>query len=300
MAGEVKEFVDRLVVERGFSGHTVRAYGGDLRAFSRFLAGRQRGLLDATLQDVRGFLATLRVRGLARATVARRGAAIRSFYRFLAEEGVLAASPMTALRTPRRERRLPVFLTVEQVESLLQQPDVATWRGARDLAALEMLYGAGLRVGELVALNHSDVAVDSGLVRVRGKGRKERVVPVGRCAVVAVRRYVAALRARGRPVGDGDALFVNARGGGRLSARSVRRGLRKYALMAGIDPRVSPHSLRHSFATHMLANGADLRAVQELLGHQSLSTTQVYTHLSHERLREVYVGAHPRARAGLG
>ncbi len=294
MARELDEFVDRLIVERGFSGNTVRAYAGDLRAFSRFLAGRQKGLLEATLGDVRGFLATLRVRGLARASVARRGAAIRSFYRFLAEEGVLEANPVAALRAPRREHRLPVFLTVEQVESLLEQPDAATWRGARDLAVLEMLYGAGLRVGELVALNHSDVALASGLVRVRGKGRKERVVPAGRCAIEAVRRYLVALRSAGRQVGE--ALFVNARGGGRLSARSVRRGLRKYALMAGIDARVSPHSLRHSFATHMLANGADLRAVQELLGHQSLSTTQVYTHLSHERLREVYVGAHPRAR----
>ncbi|MCD6415349.1 MAG: tyrosine recombinase XerC [Planctomycetes bacterium] len=289
----VDQFLHRLSVERNYSVNTVRAYAGDLAEFAGFLQGRDRRVQDADVRDVRAFLATLHLRGLARSSVARRGSAVRSFYRFLTREGVLERNPMAALRLPRAEKKLPNFLTPSEVERLLDQPDRSAWIGRRDLAILEALYGAGLRVGELTALDYDDIDLATGLVRVEGKGKKERIVPVGRYALRAVKEYLCS---EGAPKGrDPRALFVNARDGGRLTARSVRRKVRKYAMQAGLDPQISPHSLRHSCATHMLAGGADLRIVQEILGHQTLSTTQIYTHLSHEHLREVYQKAHPRA-----
>ncbi len=282
-------------MERNYSEHTIRAYRTDLAKFERFLGERGRRVVEAGLLDVRAFLGKQRTDGLARSTIARRAASIRSLYRFLNEQGAVRRNPMTALRSPKRERKLPVFLTVEEMRKLLGQPDTATWVGRRDLAVLETLYGAGLRVGELVALDYDDVDPDTGLVRVEGKGKKERVVPAGRFAIGAIRRYLNGHGPDGPSARHPRALFVNARDGGRLSARSVRRAVRKYVLKAGLNSRVTPHALRHSFATHMLTNGADLRAVQELLGHENLSTTQVYTHLSHERLQAVYQAAHPRA-----
>jgi integrase/recombinase XerC len=291
----IDEFLRRLTVERDYSVNTLRAYGRDLAQFADFLDGRGRAMPDATVHDVRAFMATLQVKGLARSTRARRMAAVRSFYKHLLRRGAIRRNPMTALRSPRREQKLPSFLTLAEVERLLAQPDTSTWKGSRDLAMVETLYGGGLRVGELVALNHADVDLRQGILRVRGKGKKERMVPSGRCAVEAIRRYLSC-RAEDRPAArDANALFVTARSGGRISARSVRRALKKYLLMAGLDPDLSPHSLRHSFATHMLSAGADMRAVQELLGHENLSTTQIYTHLSHEHLKETYDKAHPRA-----
>jgi integrase/recombinase XerC len=199
---------------------------------------------------------------------------------------------LTVLRSPRREEKLPDFLTPEEVGRLLGAPDGGTWAGLRDVAILETLYGGGLRVGELVSLNIDDIDPATGLVVVEGKGSKERMVPVGRCAVRAVQAYLATPPPQRR---DAHALFLNSTQGTRLSARSVRRLVTKHAVKAGLDPQTHPHSLRHSFATHMLNNGADLRAVQELLGHENLSTTQIYTHLSQEHLREAYEKAHPRA-----
>ncbi len=295
MSALIDDFLHRLAVERGYSPNTLRAYAGDLCALEEFLEDRHRGMDEATVHDVRAFLATLRMRGLSRATIARRTAAVRSFHKFLARQGVLDANPMAALRSPRRERRLPIFLTVTEVERLLEQPDTATWIGLRDLAMIETLYGAGLRVSELVALDHDDLDLGAGLLRVQGKGKKERVAPAGRCAVSAIRTYLSAGGEDAPPRRDPHAVFVNAREGARLTTRSVNRRLRRYVLQAGLDPRVSPHSLRHSFATHMLTNGADLRAIQELLGHENLSTTQIYTHLSHEHLKQTYDAAHPRA-----
>jgi len=290
----IGQFLHRLAVEKGYSPNTLRAYATDLRLFREFLSGRGRALTEASVHDVRGFLATLQVRGLARATAARRAAAVRSFYRFLSQQGLMQANPTRALRSPRREQRLPTFLTVSEVERLLAVPDTRTWSGRRDLAILETLYGAGLRVGELVGLDRTDVDMRTGMLRVRGKGKKERIAPAGRCALAAIGAYLADWRGGPSPA-DPRALFVSARAGSRLSARSVRRMLRRRVLEAGLDPKISPHSLRHSFATHMLANGADLRSVQELLGHKNLSTTQLYTHLSHEHLRAAYQRAHPRA-----
>jgi site-specific recombinase XerD len=283
----IEEFRRRLALERGYSPNTLRAYGTDLGMFAAFLKGRGRALAEAGVQDVRAFMADLQARGLGRATLARRMAAVRSFYKFLQQQGLRKDNPMAVLRSPRREQRLPNFLTVTEVERLLAVPDTSTWIGRRDLAMLETLYGGGLRVGELAALGFGDVDLDDGMVRVRGKGKKERIVPVGRCAVEAIRAYLAP-GARDAPRRrDLDALFVSARSGRRLTTRSMRRILKRHALLAGLNPEISPHALRHSFATHMLT--------QELLGHENLSTTQVYTHLSHEHLKETYDRAHPRA-----
>jgi integrase/recombinase XerC len=291
----IDEFLRRLAVEKDYSTNTLRAYGRDLALFADFLDGRGVAMPEATVNDVRAFMATLQVKGLARSTLARRMAAVRSFFKHLLRRGQIRRNPMTALRSPRREQKLPSFLTQAEVERLLAQPDTKTWIGCRDLAMMETLYGGGLRVGELVALDHADVDLRQGICRVRGKGKKERMVPIGRCAVEAIRQYLSC-RAGDRPARRApNALFVTARAGGRLTARSVRRALKKHLLMAGLDPDLSPHSLRHSFATHMLSAGADMRAVQELLGHENLSTTQVYTHLSHEHLKETYDKAHPRA-----
>jgi integrase/recombinase XerC len=291
----IDHFLHRMAVEKGCSEHTLRAYATDLRTFAEFLAGRRRTFAQADVRDVRGFLAALQIKGLARSTVARRTAAVRSFYKFLVRDGVQKANPTSALRSPRRERKLPKFLTVSEVTQLLEAPDDTGWTGLRDRAILETLYGAGLRVSELVGLDHEDVDLSSGLLRVRGKGKKERIVPAGRLAVAAIRAYLDAAE-RDAPRGrDAYAVFINALDGSRLTARSVRRVMQKYLLKTGLNPELSPHALRHSFATHMLSNGADLRAVQELLGHKNLSTTQIYTHLSHEHLKKTYESAHPRA-----
>ncbi|NLW50030.1 MAG: tyrosine recombinase XerC [Candidatus Brocadiaceae bacterium] len=291
----IDDFLHRLAVERGCSPHTIRAYATDLAMFADFMDRRGRTMLEVGLQDVRAFMAGLQARGLARATLARRTAAVRSFHKFLQRQGLRQDNPMVILRSPRREQRLPRFLTISEVERLLAAPDPATWAGRRDLAMLETLYGGGLRVGELTALDLADVAAGDGLVRVRGKGKKERIVPVGRCAVEAIGAYLGTAAPDTPRRNDSHALFLNARGGRRLTPRSVRRILKRHALTAGLNPELSPHALRHSFATHMLSNGADLRSVQELLGHENLSTTQIYTHLSHEDLKATYDRAHPRA-----
>jgi len=289
------DFLHRLAVEKGYSPNTLRAYATDLRMFAQLLKGRGRTLTEATVHDVRAFMASLQARGLSRATLARRTAAVRSFHKYLVRQGIKKTNPMAALRSPRREQKLPSFLTVSDVERLLTVPDTHTWLGRRDLAILETLYGGGLRVGELVGLDHDDLDPSTGMLRVRGKGKKERIVPAGRCALAAIRSYLQEGGKGAPPRRDAHALFVNSRDGRRLTTRSVRRIMHRCALAAGLDPNLSPHSLRHSFATHMLSNGADMRAVQELLGHENLSTTQLYTHLSHEHLKQTYERAHPRA-----
>ncbi len=209
----IDHFLHRMAVEKGASEHTLRAYATDLRQFAEFLAGRGRALSDADVRDVRGFLATLQIKGLARSTVARRTAAVRSFYKFLVRDGVQKTNPTSALRSPRRERKLPGFLTVSEVEQLLEAPDASGWTGLRDRAILETLYGGGLRVSELVGLDHEDVDLSSGLLRVRGKGKKERIVPAGRCAVAAIREYLSAAEAHAPRGRDAYAVFVNARDG---------------------------------------------------------------------------------------
>jgi integrase/recombinase XerC len=311
MAGEapkpdfVAQFLDHLEHERDVSPHTLRGYARDLLDFAEFLNGRgggaepdaAAGALDPRAADplaVRGFLAHLREHGSSKATVARKLAAVRSFFKYLLKLRLLDASPAEGIRTPKQEKRLPRFLDEREVGKLLDAPSEEDAFPRRDKALLETLYSTGLRVSELVGLDIADIDLRAGIIRARGKGRKERLVPIGSVALAALETYLAAERGRltsGRPT---EACFLN-RDGTRLSARSVRRVVNRYIARTGLPARTSPHTLRHTFATHLLDRGADLRAVQELLGHESLATTQIYTHLTTERLRESYFRAHPRA-----
>ena len=305
----IEAFLDDLEERRGASANTVRAYGSDLAQFRAFLLDPSRAAAggDHTspgeepdpgsvgIHDLRAWLASLHGRGLARTTIARKLAALRSFYRFLGRCGA-ESDPASGLRSPRLAPRLPTRMEMDEVEALLHAPDPATPLGARDLAILELLYATGVRVSELVGLDLSDVNRASRILRVLGKGGKERVVPFGEVANDALGLY---LDARGRLVREGGeamALLLNARGG-RLSDRSVRTVVRRYlgeAGLARLSGVVTPHTLRHAFATHLLDRGADLRAIQELLGHADLATTQKYTHVSTTRLFEVYGRSHPR------
>ncbi|GMV27473.1 MAG: tyrosine recombinase XerD [Phycisphaerae bacterium] len=251
---------------------------------------------------VRGFLAHLNDQHYSAATMARKIATLRSFFKWADRRGLANGNPMTLIRTPRQGKRLPKAITIEQVEQLLAAPTDSDVLGRRDRAMLETLYSTGIRVSELIGLNYDELDIANECLRVRGKGKKERVVPLGSHAIEAIRRYMDMVIADSKYStywAEGSRikpLFLN-KHGGRLSSRSVRRKLDKYLKQVGLDPTISPHTLRHSFATHLLDNGADLRSVQELLGHQSLSTTQVYTHLTTQRMQEAYNRAHPRAQA---
>jgi integrase/recombinase XerC len=286
-------FLRHLERERNASPATVRAYGDDLGQLAAHLAatlGHPPRPAEVDHLLIRGFLAELHQRGLRKVTTARKLAALRTFFRWLCREGVLETNPARLLLTPRRERRIPSVLDEAQVASLLEVPGDAL-AAVRSRAILELLYAAGIRCAELVALDVGDVDLDGRLVRVLGKGRKERVVLFGARAQQALRAW---LRARGGLGPKGDALFLNSRGG-RLSDRSVRKLVEGRVRAVALQRRCSPHTLRHSFATHLLARGADLRAIQELLGHASLSTTQRYTHVDTRHLLEVYRKSHPRA-----
>ena len=289
MDAAVGSFLEYLGVERGASPHTLRSYAADLTEFTRFLADEKiGGLPDADTRAVRAYVARLHQRRLSKATIARKLAAVRSCFRFLARRGALPANPARQVRSPRLGRRLPSFLPVDEATLLLNAPPEPSAAGKRDRALLELLYASGLRVAEGCGLDLDDLDEARRTVRVVGKGDKERVVPVGETALEALAAYLAM---RGRQRGP---LFLNARGG-RLTPRSAHRIVRARARQVGIDQRVTPHTLRHSFATHMLGAGADLRLIQELLGHSRLSTTQRYTHVSPEHLMRVYDRAHPRA-----
>ena len=298
MLSAIDGFLRYLRFERNASPLTLKAYAEDLHAVAEFLSES----LDAVPQPsqitvgmLRGYVVSLHDRGYARTTIARRLASLRSFFKFCCREGMTMSNPAKALRTPRIGRKLPHFLTTEQVAKLLEAPPANTPMGLRDRAMLETLYTAGLRVAELVGLNVDDWDRDANILRVRGKGRKERIAPVGRYAAKALWRWLEVRT----PAGDASpddraALFLN-RFGRRLTTRSVGRILEKYLRQTGLDSITSPHTLRHSFATHLLDGGADLRSVQELLGHKNLTTTQIYTHISTRRLRETYEKAHPHA-----
>ncbi|MBX3375284.1 MAG: tyrosine recombinase XerC [Phycisphaeraceae bacterium] len=256
-------------------------------------------MLRADVNLIREFLSRLDEHRYSAATMARKIATLRSFYRWLEKHGHIPMNPMVMIRTPRQSKRLPKAINVDQVERLLSAPDPSDLLGARDRAILETLYSTGLRVSELVGLNNGDIDEAGQAMIIRGKGKKERIVPLGSHAIAAIIHYLNVLRTdpRGEKLAAPTSpLFIN-KHGSRLSTRSVRRKVSKYLEVAGLDPDISPHTLRHSFATHLLDNGADLRSVQELLGHQSLSTTQVYTHLSTQRMRSAYDDAHPRAEA---
>jgi len=294
----VDRFLRHLAAERNASEHTVRSYGRDLAQFLDFI--EERGELGAfpselTRLTFRAYLAGLLEKGYAKTSVARKVAALKSLYKFLLLRGHTKTNPASALRTPKVGKRLPKLLSVDQITRLIAAvPADGLW-SLRDVAVLEVLYGGGLRVSELVAADVEDVDISDGIIRVRGKGKKERIAPIGRSASRAVERYLEERsRHHSRARFDRSAVFIN-RAGSRLTVRSVRRLVDKYAAAAGLARNVTPHMLRHSFATHMLDRGADLRAVQELLGHESLSTTQLYTHLTAERMKQTYDAAHPRA-----
>ena len=301
LADELAAFDRHLADERGVSRHTRAAYGKDLARFARFLAevflGKPLESLagrDADALAVRAYLAHLGSEGLAKASRSRHLSALRTFFAFLKREGRVASNPAKAIATPRRDRTLPRTLSVDEAAAVVEAKGREGALGTRDRALLELLYATGLRVSELVALKLEDVDLALRQVRTVGKGRKERIVPFGRAAADAVKAWLAE-RGDLRPgARDAAHVFLNARGG-RLTDRSVRRILDRALLSAAVSRHASPHALRHSFATHLLAAGADLRTIQELLGHASLSTTQKYTHLDAERLLEVYRKSHPKA-----
>ncbi len=323
----IHKFLDYLKFERRFSEHTAKCYGADLSQFSEFLKGASESdqlgaelisssphhaepatavatqvnlkvdqlLLSVQIDSVRSYLGLLNEKQYSKATIARKLATLRSFYKFLVKRNHISSNPVISIRTPKQEKKLPRFLEYDEVKKLLSTPPINTWLGARDRAILETLYSTGIRVSELVALNMDDIDFLGEVVHVRGKGKKERIAPIGSSALQVIQHYMEYRNKRAQSNDNFDAkvLFVN-KHGRRLSTRSVRRKMDKYLKISGLDPEISPHTLRHSFATHMLNNGADLRSVQELLGHQSLSTTQIYTHLTTTRLKEVYDNAHPR------
>lgn len=288
----IEDYLDSLSGQRHYSPHSVAAYRRDLAFFEAFLQERGVAVLQATSHDVRDYIAAEHRRGRSAPTLRRRLSAVRGLYRFLLAEGRVERHPALDLRTPKGARRLPEVLSPEQMDRLLAGRGDETLE-VRDRALFELMYSSGLRLAETVALDLVDLDLAAGMVRVTGKGRKTRDVPVGRQAVAALRAW---LRVRGSlMVPDVAALFVG-RGGRRLGARSVQKRLTRAARVHGLDAAVHPHLLRHAFASHMLESSGDLRAVQELLGHANISTTQVYTHLDFQRLAAVYDQAHPRAR----
>ena len=286
----IEKFINYLKVEKNSSAHTITNYLVDLKAFEQFLGEKEITSIDHLM--LRKFLAEMRARNYAKRTIARKLASLRSFFRFMYREGHIKANPITAIATPKLDKKLPIVLDEGKVAKLLQCPPEDDVFGLRDRALLETIYSAGIRVSELVGLDVRDVDLIAEVIKVFGKGSKERMVPIGAPAASAIRRY---LDKRGEAKArDKNAVFLG-KNGTRLRDRSVRRIVDKHMHACSLAEHISPHSLRHSFATHMLDRGADLRSVQELLGHANLSTTQIYTHVTMERLKSVYDKAHPRA-----
>lgn len=296
-----KAFLNYLKVERNSSGLTIKSYTDDLTHLAEFFEeqfGQVPEPRDIDVSQLRNYVAYLHECGYARATVARRLACLRSFFRYCNREGICETNPAKPLRTPRSGRKLPHFLTTEEVGRLLLAPPANSKPGLRDRAILETMYSAGLRVAELVGLNLPDVDRSAGILRVIGKGNKERIAPIGSYAIKALNQWLEIRQVdTNQTVEEQQAVFLN-RFGRRLTTRSVGRLLEKHIQTAALSQQTSPHTLRHSFATHLLDGGADLRSVQELLGHKSLTTTQIYTHVSTRRLKEAYEAAHPHAQGG--
>jgi integrase/recombinase XerD len=298
------EFLASLELERGLSRNTLEAYRSDLQQLGRFLAVRARDPLEVTTFDLAAFISELATGhagkpAVAPATLQRKIACLRSFYRHLRREGLIGHDPTADLRPPRARGRLPKVLTRDEVVQLLEQPRGSTPGALRDRALLETMYACGLRATEAISLELSALDLEAAILRARGKGDKERLVPIGSAAVRSLRAYLD----RGRPrlvgLGDEPCVFLNLRGHG-LSRQGLYKIVQGHARSAGLESRMSPHTLRHSFATHLLAGGCDLRSLQEMLGHADIGTTQIYTHLSTDRLRDVYFDAHPRAQLDRG
>ncbi|MCA9169859.1 MAG: tyrosine recombinase XerC [Planctomycetales bacterium] len=303
MERTVDRFLRYLLVERNASALTIKSYREDLAALLDYFQaedGSHPTPRELSAQDLRQYVAALHEAGYAKASIARRLASLRSFFKFAQREGQADQNPAKPLRNPRAGRHLPHFLSTDEIAKLLVTPPDGHYLGLRDRAILETMYSAGLRVSETVGLNDEDLDLSEGVARVRGKGRRERLAPLGSYAQRALATWLSArVLANGLRPGGTAPVFVN-KFGRRLTTRSVARMLEKHLKVAGLDLRTSPHSLRHSFATHLLNHGADIRSVQELLGHKSLSTTQIYTHVSTAGLKAIYEQAHPRAAKNSG
>lgn len=282
----IGKFLTYLEIEKNASPHTITNYGTDLRAFRDFLKGTAIEKVDTL--TARRFLAHLKEKGHAKRTIARKLATLRSFFKFLSREGYLKSNPISVTSSLKLDKKLPVFLDVNKIAQLIESPGKNDLLGLRDGAILETLYSTGIRVSELVSLDIERVDFIGGVIKVFGKGKKERITPIGEGALGAIKEYLAKRPLKSR------AVFLNRRGG-RLKEGGIRRLLGKYIRKLSLKENISPHTLRHSFATHLLDRGADLRSVQELLGHMNLSTTQIYTHVTTERLKSAYDKAHPRA-----
>ncbi len=293
MKKQIEQFCSFLKVEKDVSPHTLKAYTKDLEEFLSFTVKKPKEINNV---DIRNFLASLHYKKLKKTSISRKLATIRSFYKYLHREGLVKNNPAKLVTSPKVQKTLPRFLTIDEVFALMRSPQGDTFQAERDKAILELLYSSGPRVSELTGLDMSDLDIKEALIRVKGKGKKERILPVGSKALDAIKNYLPErilLKKKSR------ALFLNNRGG-RLTQRSVRRIVDKYARMIAFRGNLSPHALRHTFATHLLHGGADLRSIQELLGHSSLSTTQKYTHVDIAHLTEVYDKAHPMAKKNTG
>jgi len=297
----VEGFLEHLQVEKNASEMTIVSYRTDLIQFFDFISDKYSVSRDEVTEEmvihksVREYLSYLQLRGFSRSTMARKLATLRSFVRYLCREGVLQGNPIAAVSTPKQEKKLPRFLYPMEIELLLDAPDISKAGGIRDKAILELLYATGIRVSELVSLDIQNVDTEEGYIKVTGKGNKERIVPMGKNASLSLKMYYP-MRTKDLRKGSNDnetAVFLN-KFGQRLTARSVRNIINKYVQQVAINQKVSPHTLRHTFATHLLNGGADLRSVQEFLGHVKLSTTQIYTHVTNERIKSVHDKKHPR------
>lgn len=303
MANYLLDFLDYLRYEKSASSNTISSYEGDIEQFYEYLRSSGKGGVDVPgvdNLDIRGFLAHLAKHGVKKSTAQRKLASIRSFYKYLYREGVVDKNPGKLVATPKQEKPLPEFLSVDEATLLVEAPEGDTLAARRDRAILEVFYSSGLRISELAGLDREDTDLAAGMVKVLGKGDKERIVPLGSKAALAIAEYADAVDASPKcremeRLASSTPLFLNNRCE-RLGVRGIRRVVEKYVRIKGIDGKVSPHTLRHTFATHMLGGGADLRSIQEMLGHSSLSTTQRYTHVDVEKLMDEYDKAHPKAR----
>ena len=301
MQAAVDRFLRYLRVERNAADLTLKSYREDLTGLLEYLAVallEQAAPQDLQVSDLRAYLAAMQEAGYAKTSIARRLASLRSFFRFCQREGLVKVNPAKPLRNPRPDRKLPHCLSTQEIAKLLAAPSAGTVLGKRDRAMLETMYSAGLRVSELVGANDADLDLSEGILRVRGKGRRERLAPIGSYAIKALGIWLRARSSMPRSASGGTAPLFTNKFAKRLSTRSVARMIEGLLQRTGLDSRTTPHTLRHSFATHLLDGGADIRSVQELLGHKSLVTTQIYTHVSTAGLREAYERAHPRAKRG--
>ncbi|ABB15009.1 site-specific tyrosine recombinase XerD [Carboxydothermus hydrogenoformans] len=291
MAEELKAFLNYLLLERNYSPNTIAAYERDILDFQEFLQGKS--FLSVNEVDLKQFLVDILRKNRSRRTAARKMVALRSFYRFLKRCGFIKENPALSLEIPKIPKTLPEVLTVDEVFKVIEGQENSTPTGLRNRALLELFYGAGLRIGEIAGLTLNDLDLTQGYVRVTGKGRRQRIVPLGKYALDSLKLYLEAGRPAFKP--KSEKLFLNQQGAG-LTVRGIRYLISQIVKKAGLNRKITPHTFRHSYATHLLEGGADIRAVQELLGHKRLSTTEIYTHLSKERLREVYLRTHPRSR----